>query len=78
LARLFPNQDYRDLSSEIRKAAQDSKRPTNRAANDFPYADNAANALKAMLYYFPDLLQNEVYRFMPNGQLDSPKTAKLN
>jgi hypothetical protein len=84
LARLFPNHDYRSLLNEIKKAGLDSKMLSTPVSKDdddvnhFPYALNAGNALKALLYYFPALLEKESwYQFMPNILLKSPEDAKL-
>jgi hypothetical protein len=78
LALLFPNQDYHMLLNEIKKAALESKMPNPSGSDDYSYKISARNALKALLYYFPALLEKESwYRFRPNGQVESPKNARL-
>jgi len=78
LARLFPNQDYRNLLNEIKKASLDSKTQNIPGSKLYPYALQAGNVLKALLYHFPLLLEKETwYQFKPNGLLENPKNANL-
>jgi len=78
LKKLFPNQDYRMLLREIENAENESRMPNPPGSSDYSYKLGARTALKALLCYFPALLEKESwYRFRPNGQVESPKDARL-